>query len=86
MIALKVIPKASRNEIVGWENDALKIKVTACPEKGLANAAVISLLAKSLKVAKGQIVLISGNTSQHKRVRLLGIDEATLKTLLALNL
>ena len=78
IIPIKVTPKASKNEIVGWENGELKVKVTACPEKGNGNSAVIALFSKSLKVAKSRITIISGSTSQHKRLLLSEIEEKTL--------
>jgi len=73
-LAIKVTPKANRSEIVGWENDELKVRLAAVPEKGEANQELIRFLAKTLGVAKSQIDLISGDTSRHKRVLISGID------------
>jgi len=61
-----VIPKASKNEVVGAYNDALKIKVTAAPEKGKANIAVIEVLSKYFNLKKSQVQLSSGETSRNK--------------------
>ncbi|NGX60671.1 MAG: hypothetical protein K940chlam9_00138 [Chlamydiae bacterium] len=43
LLKVKVIPNARQTQVVGWENDHLKVKVTAPPEKGEANRAVIAL-------------------------------------------
>ncbi len=66
ILSVKVIPKARREEIVGWEGERLKIKVTAPPEKGEANRAVVRLLAKSLGIAQNRIVLLKGETNRLK--------------------
>ena len=47
----KVVPGSSRNRIVGWLGDALKINVTAPPEKGKANEAVVELLSMKLGIS-----------------------------------
>ena len=63
---------ARRNEIRGVQDGGLKVCVTASPEKGKANKAMIELLAKSLGLKKSQIELISGQTSHQKRFLLRG--------------
>jgi len=68
-IALRVTPKASRNEIVATE-EGLRAYVTVVPEGGKANAAVVKLLAKALGVAKSRLTLIRGETSRDKVFRL----------------
>ncbi|OOY10009.1 MULTISPECIES: DUF167 domain-containing protein [Thioclava] len=68
-IALRVTPKASRNEIrVG--DEGLRAYVTVVPENGKANAAVVKLLAKALGVAKSRLTLIRGETARDKVFRL----------------
>lgn len=73
IIPIKVIPKSQKNEIVGWENNELKIKIRAIPEKGNANDAVISFLAKHLRIAKSSIIIHSGGKSRHKRLIISGL-------------
>ena len=71
-IDARVIPKSSRNEIIG--GDVFKIKVTSPPVDGKANKAVIDLLAKQLKVPKKDIQIISGEKSRNKKIRIYGIS------------
>ncbi len=73
-INLKVVPGSSRNQIVGWLGDALKIKVTAPPEKGKANEAVVTLLAETLGVGTDDIEVVSGHSSSSKVVAITGMD------------
>ena len=74
ILLVKVIPKASRTEIVGWEGENLKIRVKGVPEKGEVNRALIAFLAEKLRIAKSQIELISGETSRLKRVKIDGVE------------
>jgi uncharacterized protein (TIGR00251 family) len=71
ILTLKVIPKASKTEIVGWLDDgALKIKVSAAPEKGKANAAVCEFLATELRVPRRNVQILRGETSHTKQVEI----------------
>ena len=78
ILPVKIIPKAHKNEIVGWENEELKIKVRAIPEKGEANAELIYLISKHLGVSKSQVEIVAGQTSRHKRLIIKGIKISEL--------
>ena len=65
---VKVIPKASRSELVEWENDELKIRLAAVPEKGEANTELMRYLADVLGIGKSKVQLVQGETSRHKRI------------------
>ena len=68
-IACRVTPKASRNA-VERDGDALRIYVTAVPENGKANAAVIKLLAKAMGLPKSRLVLLRGASGRDKVFRI----------------
>lgn len=72
ILPIKVIPCASRNEIVGWKDGFLKIKVCAPPEKGAANRAVIRLLANTFQLPQKNIVLLRGESGRKKEFLLIG--------------
>ena len=65
-LQLKVIPKSSRNRIVGWLGERLKVQVTAAPERGKANDAVVELLASALGLSRSQVRIVAGETSPLK--------------------
>jgi len=68
-LKVKVVPKSGRSEIAGVMADGtLKVKVQAPPEKGKANAEVCALVARELGVKPRGVVILSGETSQLKRV------------------
>ena len=69
---VRVQPGASKNEIVGVQEDTLKIRINAPPVKGKANKALISFLAQKLEVRKSEIEIISGCTSKIKKIKVLG--------------
>ncbi|EPX79812.1 DUF167 domain-containing protein [Salipiger mucosus] len=67
-ITLRVTPRAGRNEI-REEEGRLSVRVTAPPEDGKANAAVVKLLSKALGVPKSRLTLVRGATSRDKVFR-----------------
>jgi len=77
-IQLKVAPKSARNAILGWIGDSLKIAVTAAPEKGKANEAVIALLADRLRLPKSAFSIVRGATQSQKLVEICGQDEVEI--------
>ena len=72
--AVRVVPRASRNGIVGVHGDALKVRVTAPPVEGRANEALIAFLAKRLGVRKSQVDIVAGATSRRKMIRVSGLS------------
>lgn len=71
-ISLKVIPKSSKNEIAGFlEDGTIKLKITAAPERGKANAEIIAFLADQFGVSKRQVEIVRGETSALKTVVIL---------------
>ncbi len=76
-IEVKVQPRASRNQIVGEHDGALKIKLAAPPVEGEANRALLDYLAEILKLPRKNILLIKGDSSRHKLIEICGIDKKT---------
>ena len=75
LLPLHVVTRAGKNETRGAHAGALKVYVTAPPDKGRANKAVIKLLAKTFKTARSGITLKSGEKSRTKVVHIAGISE-----------
>jgi uncharacterized protein len=74
LIAVHVIPKSSSNAILGLVKDAagkewLKVRLTAAPEDGKANRALLRLLAKEWKCPPSSLEIVKGETSRHKHIR-----------------
>ena len=81
LLAVKLQPRASKNEIGEPLGDELKIKVTAPPVDAAANQALVELLAETLGCSRGKVELIHGHTSRHKTLMLHGfkLDEVWKK-------
>ncbi|MEQ8200826.1 MAG: DUF167 domain-containing protein [Syntrophomonadaceae bacterium] len=73
-LEVKVQPRSSSNQIVGEQNGALKIKLTAPPVDGEANSALIDFLSARLKIPRKDISLVKGDTSRHKIIEIAGLD------------
>ena len=79
-ISVRLQPRASRDELLGWnEEGALRVRVMAPPVGGAADAALIRLLARRLGVAKSRVSLISGTTARNKIVEIDGVTDAALR-------
>lgn len=72
-LRLRVKPGAKRRAIEGEHGGALRVAVTAPPEKGRANQEVEELLAEALDVARGAVRVIAGHTSRDKSVAVDGL-------------
>lgn len=82
-LALKVSPRSRRNGVKGVEigvdgRAMLKVEVTAAPEDGKANAAVVRFLAKRWRVAAGRFELVSGRTARQKVMEIKDGDDGLL--------
>ena len=77
LVPVRLTPKAGHNRIIGVKADAegtrrLAVSVTAVPEDGKANGALIKLLAKTWKLPKSAISIAAGTTTRAKTVRVAG--------------
>ncbi len=82
LLAVKLQPRASKNEIGDALGEELRIKVTAPPVDAAANQALIELLADKLNCSKNRVELLRGHTSRHKIVRLHGFAAEQVAQLL----
>lgn len=73
-IRVRVQPKASGNQILGFREDVLRLRVTAPPEDGKANAAVVRLLAQTLGVSRSQLEVVRGHSSRNKVIRISSLN------------
>jgi len=71
LIPVRASAGARQNGILGARNGAVRIKVTAAPEKGRANTAIIALLSKAIGIPKSAIELVAGQTAPQKRFLLI---------------
>ena len=76
IFAIRVVPRASRSQIVGEHDGALKIHLTSPPVDGEANAELIKLLAKQFGVSKSDVEIIAGETSKSKRIKIANLSQS----------
>lgn len=79
IIEVKLQPRASKNEIIGFKGNVLYIRVTAAPVEGEANSALLRLLSDKLDVAKSSIIIIKGLKARYKIVKIQGISHGEIK-------
>ena len=79
---VRVVPRASRSEIVGEHDGALRVRLTAPPVEGAANMALVRILARAMGVSPRAVEIISGQSSRTKTVSIVGAGIASLERLL----
>lgn len=79
ILRVKVQPRASRDEVVGVKGDALKVRITASPVEGAANARLLTVLAKKLRIPRGRLDLRTGSTSRLKSIIIQDISAAEVR-------
>lgn len=84
LLALKVVPRASRTEWAGLSGAELRLRVTAPPVDSAANAAVTEFVAESLQVPRRDVQLVRGPTQPHKTVLITGLTPAEVARRLGL--
>jgi uncharacterized protein (TIGR00251 family) len=80
--AVRIVPRASRSEIAGEYDGALRVRVAAPPVDGAANRELVRTLAKIFKLPQNAVEIVSGANSKSKVVRVRGADAATLEQLI----
>ena len=78
-LALRLAPRAARDAVQGVLGDALKIRLTAPPVEGQANAALLRFLRDRLELPASQVQLVSGLTGRNKRVLIRGLSAAAIR-------
>ena len=74
LLQVKVHPGAGRNEIIGFTEGVLQVKIAAPPEKGKANRELIDFFSRLLDIKKSSITIVKGEASRHKLVAIEGLD------------
>jgi uncharacterized protein len=81
IFAVRVQPRASKNEITGEMAGALKIRLQAPALEGRANEALVEFLAELLKTSKGAVRILSGERSRIKRLEVRGVTKQRIERL-----
>ena len=76
---VRVAPRASRNQVIGIQEGALKVALTAPPVDGAANEALKKLVAKALGVAKSDVELLRGDHARIKVLRVHGVSAGDVR-------
>ena len=76
IFTVRAVPRASKSEIVGSHDGALKIRLASPPVDGAANAELIKLLAKTFGVSGNAVEILSGQTGRTKQVKISGVSAA----------
>ena len=75
---MHVHPNAARNELAGFSEGVLRVRVAAPPVKGKANKELIAFLARKLGLSKGDLTILRGHTSRYKLISVAGLTREEL--------
>jgi uncharacterized protein len=81
VFTVRVVPRASKSEVVGEHGGDLKVRISSPPVDGAANTELIKLLSKQLGVSKSHVEILSGHSSKTKQLRITGITADQLQGL-----
>lgn len=81
---IRLTPRGSRNEILGWEGDTLRVKVTAPPVEGAANKACVEFLADRLGVKRAQVSIVAGDKSRDKTLKVNGLTADDVRRIIGI--
>jgi uncharacterized protein (TIGR00251 family) len=70
LLRIKAVPGARQDQVAGLLGDRVKIRVSAPPEDGKANKAILALIAKAIGCKSREVLLEAGHTSPEKTIRL----------------
>ena len=79
---VRVVPRASRSEVVGEHDGALRVRIAAPPVDGAANEELVRLLARELGVSRSAIRITGGHTSKLKLISVTGVSPEALAALI----
>jgi uncharacterized protein (TIGR00251 family) len=74
LISVRVTPRSSKDQLLGWQDGVLRVKLRAPPVDGRANEALCRYLASLLGVAASDVEVVSGTTARAKRLRVRGLS------------
>lgn len=85
MFSVRVVPRASRSEIVGEQSGLLRVRIAAPPVDGAANVELVRVLVREFDLPRGAVNIISGHSARVKRVSIEGLHPTKLEAVLKRN-
>jgi uncharacterized protein (TIGR00251 family) len=79
LITVRVTPRSARDEVIGWRDDVLQVRLRAPPIEGRANESLRRLVASSLEVPLRDVEIVAGASSRTKRLRIDGVSDVDLR-------
>jgi uncharacterized protein (TIGR00251 family) len=77
---VRLTPRGGRDAIDGWQDETLRVRVSAAPAEGKANDALLRLLAKALDVPRSRLRIASGASSRTKVIEVQGLSPQEIRT------